>query len=135
MTASILDVRIAREGVQEALKIALPTKVSFRFVRIARKLDEILKDADASMAIILDRFSLKDEEGNAVKAKDKDGNPIHNQVALADGAGYSEAVNELLDSKVELEFQPFSEEELVEALEDIKLPGEILMKMFGVAVN
>jgi hypothetical protein len=132
MKFKVMEINVARAGLQEVLKAKLPTKVAFRLIRIARVLDDVLKDVESSRALIVDKFTQKDEDGNPVHPKDEKGAEQPEQVVLTDHKAYLEELTELLENEVDLEFDPIKEEDLSD-IESVS--GEALLKMFGVVIR
>lgn len=85
---------------------------AFRLTRIIKELSSILEDKIKMEKRILDKWTAKDEEGNATPAKDDQGNVIEGAVNITDSGAFTKEMEALLDIENEIPYEKIKFEDL-----------------------
>lgn len=124
MEVTIGEMLTAADKVKKVLhRDDFPGRISTKLSRLVRLLDPELMDVQEAERKIQDKHIKRDENGNAVLAKDEEGNVIPGQYVLEDPEAYVKEMQELLDSKVEIPFIPFVDSDF----EHIRISPEIII--------
>lgn len=106
-------------NIQELQKIKLPVKVSYKIMRLANKLDPILKSFNESKDALIKEYGEPAEGAMEV-------NGVPQSYSVTDPAKLPEfttKLGELLDTKEKVDFEPIK----VEDLSDIQLEANLLV--------
>jgi len=100
-------------AINELIKKDLKGATALKVVKVARKLDELLKDINESIKIIRDRYTAKDEQGNIIHPEEN-GVLIKERVKLTDGISFNKELAEILNIENEIlpEIEMLTEEEI-----------------------
>jgi hypothetical protein len=85
---------------------------AFRLTRIIKELSSILDDKAKMEKRILDKWTVKDENGNPTPAKDAEGNVIEGAVNISDSAAFSKEMESLMDIENEIPYEKIKFEDL-----------------------
>lgn len=85
---------------------------AFRLTRIIKELSSILEDKMKMEKRILDKWTAKDEEGNATPAKDEEGKIIEGAVNITDSSAFTKEMEALLDIENEIPYEKIKFEDL-----------------------
>jgi len=85
---------------------------AFRLTRIIKELTSILEDKVKMERRILDKWTVKDEDGNPTPALDAEGNVIEGAVNISDSSAFSSEMEVLMDIENEIPYQKIKFEEL-----------------------
>ena len=112
---NIMEIRLGDivgnvENIQELQKVKLPVKVSYKIMRLANKLDPILKSFNSSKDELIKEYGEKNENDDNFTVKDP--------VKLSE---YVKKLGELLDTKEQVEFEPINVEDLGDVVLEAKL--------------
>jgi hypothetical protein len=92
----------AIEALNNLIELDINASVAFKLTRIIKELSSIVDDKTKMEKRIFDKWIEKDEEGNAVPAKDKDGNIIEGLVNLTDAEQFSKEMESLMNTENEI---------------------------------
>ena len=99
-------------NIQELQKVKLPVKVSYKIMRLANKLDPILKSFNTSKDELIKEFGEKNADDDNYTVKDP--------IKLGE---YVKKLGELLDTKERVEFTPIP----IADLGDVQLEANLLV--------
>jgi hypothetical protein len=85
---------------------------AFRLTRIIKELSSILDDKNKMEKRILDKWTVKDENGNPTPAKDAEGNVIEGAVNISDSQAFSKEMESLMDIENEIPYEKIKFEDL-----------------------
>ena len=85
---------------------------AFRLTRIIKELSSILEDKIKMEKRVLEKWTVKDEDGNATIAKDDAGNIIEGAVNISDSDAFSKEMSDLLEIENEISYEKIKFEEL-----------------------
>jgi len=98
-------------AINELMQKDLVGATALKVVKIARKLDEVLKDIHKSVAIIREKYTVKDEKGNPVHPTENDV-VLTDRVKISDPVAFNKEIAEILNVESELEGEMLSEDEI-----------------------
>lgn len=81
---------------------------AFRLTRIIKEISSIVEDKVKMEKRILDKWTVKDDEGNAVAAKDEQGNVIPGAVNIKDPDAFTKEMSDLMELENEIGFEKIS---------------------------
>ena len=81
---------------------------AFRLTRIIKEISSIVEDKVKMEKRILDKWTMKDEEGNVIPAKDEQGNVIPGAVNIKDPEQFTKEMSDLMDLENEIVFDKIS---------------------------
>jgi ATP-dependent Zn protease len=81
---------------------------AFRLTRIIKEISSIVEDKVKMEKRILDKWTMKDEEGNVIPAKDEQGNVIPGAVNIKDPEQFTKEMSELMDLENVIDFEKIS---------------------------
>jgi hypothetical protein len=85
---------------------------AFRLTRIIKELSSILDDKVKMEKRILEKWTVKDENGNPTPAKDSEGNVIEGAVNISDSQAFSKEMDALMDIENEIPYEKIKFEDL-----------------------
>ena len=85
---------------------------AFRLTRIIKELTSILEDKVKMERRILDKWTVKDEDGNPTPAFDAEGNVIEGAVNISDSSAFSSEMEVLMDIENEIPYDKLKFEDL-----------------------
>lgn len=85
---------------------------AFRLTRIIKELSSILDDKVKMEKRILEKWTVKDENGVPTPAKDAEGNVIEGAVNISDSQAFSKEMEALMDIESEIPYEKIKFEEL-----------------------
>jgi hypothetical protein len=85
---------------------------AFRLTRIIKELSSIVEDKVKMEKRILDKWTEKDESGNAIQAKDESGNVIEGAVNIINPNAFTEEMSTLMDTENEVSYDKIKFEDL-----------------------
>jgi hypothetical protein len=94
------------------IDLDINAKSAFRLTRIIKELSSILEDKNKMEKRILDKWTVKDENGVPTPAKDSDGNIIEGAVNISDSIAFSDEMAALMDIENEIPYEKISFEDL-----------------------
>jgi len=118
------DLRMIAEGLFEILKIDLPVKPSYWLARIANKVESEMKAFETARMSLVKKHANKDEKGEPILIKDKDGKPT-NAYDVPDMETFNKEFDELVEQEIEININPIK----LDTLGDINLKPVILAKL------
>lgn len=103
-----------QKAINELMSKDLRGATALKVVKIARKLDELLKDINESIKIIREKYTFKDENGKVVHPVDESGNPILDRIRITNPTEFQKEIEEILNVENEIypEMELISEEEI-----------------------
>lgn len=98
----------------------LPIKVSYAIAKNISKIEKELEIYDKERQKLIDKYCLKDEEGNLIDE--------NNQFKIADGnlESWNKDMNELLDIEIDINIHKFSKDDLFNSNCNIT-PAELML--------
>ena len=104
-----------QKAINELMSKDLRGATALKVVKIARKLDELLKDINESVKIIREKYTFKDENGKVVHPVDESGNPILDRIRITNPTEFQKEMEEILNVENEIypEMELISEEEII----------------------
>jgi hypothetical protein len=98
-------------AVNDLLKKDLVGATALKVVRIARKLDEFLKDINKAIAIIREKYTAKDENGNPIHPEEN-GVILTDRVKITNPQEFNKELSEILAVENEIDGDMISEDEI-----------------------
>ena len=99
-------------AINTLIDLDINATVAFRLTRIIKELSSILDDKVKMARRILEKWTVKDENGNPTPAKDSDGNTIEGAVNISDSQAFSKEMDALMDIENEIPYEKIKFEEL-----------------------
>lgn len=124
MKIKVGELKVIGEGLSEILGKELPVKPSYWLARIATKLDSELRAFEKARVNLVIKYARKDEKGNPIVKKDKDGKPTRDY-DVPDMDAFNKEYDELAEQEIEININPIK----LDALGDINLKPIILAKL------
>lgn len=121
------ELRAAAEGLTELGALALPAGVAFRIVRLTRELRGPLEDLETTEMRVVERYMERDAEGTPIPGTDAEGNPQPGTVRLVDAEAFGREMQDLLDTRVEMDLAPVAFAELEAA--DVRIAPRTLLAL------
>ncbi|MCK9475589.1 MAG: hypothetical protein M0R46_06715 [Candidatus Muirbacterium halophilum] len=86
--------------------------IAFKLSRIIKEISSILEDKNKMEQTIIARYAEKDENGNIIQSKDKDGNPIQGAVNIIDMASFNSDISDLLNTENDIPYEKIKFEDM-----------------------
>jgi hypothetical protein len=102
----------AIEALNNLIELDINASVAFKLTRVIKELSSIVDDKTKMEKRIFDKWIEKDEDGNPVPAKDKDGNIIDGLVNLTDAEQFSKEMESLMNTENEIPFDKINFDDL-----------------------
>lgn len=102
----------AISAINTLIDLDINATTAFRLTRIIKELSSILEDKAKMEKKILEKWTVKDENGVPTPAKDAQGNVIEGAVNISDTAAFSSEMEALLDMENEIAYDKIKFEEL-----------------------
>jgi hypothetical protein len=102
----------AIEALNNLIELDINASVAFKLTRIIKELSSIVDDKSKMEKRIFDKWIEKDESGDPVPAKDKDGNVIDGLVNLTDADQFSKEMESLMNTENEIPFDKINFDDL-----------------------
>lgn len=102
----------AIEALNNLIELDINASVAFKLTRIIKEVSSIVDDKIKMEKRILDKFIEKDEDGNPVPAKDKEGKVIDGLVNLTDPELFSKEMESLMSTENEIAFDKIDFDDL-----------------------
>lgn len=102
----------AIESLNNLIELDINASVAFKLTRVIKELSSIVDDKTKMEKRIFDKWIEKDEDGNPVPAKDKDGNIIDGLVNLTDAEQFSKEMESLMNTENEIPFDKINFDDL-----------------------
>lgn len=99
-------------AINTLIDLDINATVAFRLTRIIKELSSILDDKVKMEKRILDKWTVKDENGVPTPAKDAEGNVIEGAVNISDSQSFSNEMDALMDIENEIPYEKISFEDL-----------------------
>ena len=99
-------------AINTLIDLDINATVAFRLTRIIKELSSILDDKVKMEKRILDKWTVKDENGVPTPAKDAEGNVIEGAVNISDSQSFSKEMDALMDIENEIPYEKISFEDL-----------------------
>jgi hypothetical protein len=90
------------------IEMDINASTAFRLTRIIKEISSIVEDKVKMEKKILDKWTMKDEEGVAIPAKDEQGNVIPGAVNIMDPDAFTREMTGLMDLENEIGFEKIS---------------------------
>lgn len=106
---------VNQASVNELMQKDLAGATALKVVKIARKLDEILKDINQSIQIIREKYTMKDVSGAPVHPVEIiDGVEVvqTNRVKISNPQAFNKEIAQILDVENEIDIEMISENEI-----------------------
>lgn len=100
------------QAINNLIELDINASVAFRLTRVIKELSSIVDDKVKMEQKILDKWVEKDESGNPVQAKDKDGNILPDSVSLKDPQSFTNEMNALMETENEIPFERINFDDL-----------------------
>lgn len=100
------------QAINNLIELDINASVAFRLTRVIKELSSIVDDKVKMEQKILDKWVEKDEAGNPVQAKDKDGNILPDSVNLKDPQSFTNEMNALMETENEIPFERINFDDL-----------------------
>jgi len=124
MKFKLNEIRLATDGLAEILEKELPVKTAYWLARFLDKVNSENASMEKARIILVKKHAKKDDKGNPMFVKDKDGKDT-NQYDIPDMDTFQNEFIELTNEEVEIDFKPIK----LEQLGDIKLKPITLAKL------
>ena len=98
-------------AVNELMKNDLVGATALKVVKVARKLDELLKDINESIKIMREKYTVKDVDGKPVHPEEN-GVVLTDRIKISDPTGFNKELAQILEVENEIEGEMISEEEI-----------------------
>ena len=102
----------AISAINTLIDLDINATTAFRLTRIIKELSSILEDKAKMEKKILEKWTVKDENGVPTPAKDAQGNVIEGAVNISDTAAFSSEMEALLDMANEISYEKIKFEDL-----------------------
>ena len=100
------------QAINNLIELDINASVAFRLTRVIKELSSIVDDKVKMEQKILDKWVEKDEAGNPVQVKDKDGNILPDSVNLKDPQSFTNEMNALMETENEIPFERINFDDL-----------------------
>lgn len=100
------------EAINTLIDLDINATSAFRLTRIIKELSSILDDKAKMEKRILDKWTVKDENGVPTPAKDAEGKVIEGAVNISDSQAFSKEMEALMDIENEIPYEKIKFEEL-----------------------
>lgn len=100
------------KAIDNLIEININASIAFRLTRIIKELYSIIEDKSKMEQRIIDKWVERDENGDPVPGKDKDGNILPDSVNLKDPQAYIQEMNTLMETENEIPFDKINFEDL-----------------------
>ena len=100
------------EAINTLIDLDINATSAFRLTRIIKELSSILDDKAKMEKRILEKWTVKDENGVPTPAKDAEGNVIEGAVNISDSQAFSKEMEALMDIENEIPYEKIKFEEL-----------------------
>ena len=102
---------VNQKAVDELMQKDLAGATALKVVKVARKLDEILKDIHQAIKVMREKYILKDEKGQPVHPEEA-GVIQTNRVKLSDPIAFNKELSEILSVENEIEGEQITADEI-----------------------
>ena len=102
----------AIEALNNLIELDINASVAFKLTRVIKELSSKVDDKTKIEKRIFDKWIEKDENGDPVPAKDKDGNVIDGLVNLTDAEQFSKEMESLMNTENEIPFDKINFDDL-----------------------
>lgn len=99
-------------AINTLIDLDINATAAFRLTRIIKELSSILDDKVKMEKRILDKWTVKDENGVPTPAKDADGNILEGAVNISDSQSFSNEMDALMDIENEIPYEKINFEDL-----------------------
>ena len=99
-------------AINTLIDLDINATAAFRLTRIIKELSSILDDKVKMEKRILDKWTVKDENGVPTPAKDAEGKLIEGAVNISDSQAFSKEMEALMDIENEIPYEKISFEDL-----------------------
>lgn len=100
------------QAINNLIELEMNASVAFRLSKIIKELSSIVDDKVKMEQKILDKWAEKDEFGNTVLAKGKDGNILPGSVSLRDPESFTNEMNALMEIENQIPFDRINFDDL-----------------------
>lgn len=90
----------------------IKASAAFKLMRIIREISNLVEDKVKTEQKILEKYTEKDENGNAIQVHNEDGKPVEGAVRITDVNKFQDEMNSLLESESHIQQEKISFEEL-----------------------
>lgn len=129
MSIKIKNSELSNETIS-ALNSLIDTDINatcaFRLSRIIKELSSIVDDKSKMEKKIIDKYTVKDEDGNPTLVKNETGEVVEGAVTISDPEKFQEELNGLMEIENEIEFDKIDFEDL--KLEKAKIKDLITLE-------
>lgn len=115
MSIKVKNANLDNETIQtinNLIEKEINASAAFKLARIIKELSSIIDDKFKMEQKILDKWIEKDEAGDPVPAKDKDGNILPDSVNLKDPQSFTNEMNALMETENEIPFERINFDDL-----------------------
>ena len=109
----------ARQAVGELMKEGRPFRIGLALRRVARQIEPAVQDAGEMERAIVERHARRDDGGLPVPGRDAEGQPQPGTVELADPQACHAELDALRRTRVRVQVEPLTLEELREPGPDV----------------
>jgi hypothetical protein len=102
----------AISAINTLIDLDINAATAFRLTRIIKELSSILEDKAKMEKKILEKWTVKDENGVPTPAKDSEGNLIEGAVNISDTTAFSSEMETLLNMENEIAYEKIKFEDL-----------------------
>jgi hypothetical protein len=100
-----------QKAVNELMTNDLVGATALKVVKVARKLDELLKDINESVKIMREKYTVKDADGKPIHPEEN-GVVMKDRIKITDPQAFNKELAEILEVENELDIDMISEEEI-----------------------
>jgi len=99
-------------SLNEMIELDINAVAAFRLTRVIKEISSIVEDKMSTEKRILDKWTVKDDEGKPSPALDENGNVIPGAVNIKDPESFTKEMSELLDTDNEIQYDKIKFEDL-----------------------
>jgi hypothetical protein len=99
-------------SLNEMIELDINAVAAFRLTRVIKEISSIVEDKMSTEKRILDKWTVKDDDGKPSPALDENGNVIPGAVNIKDPESFTKEMSELLDTDNEIQYDKIKFEDL-----------------------
>jgi hypothetical protein len=98
--------------INSLIDMDINASTAFKLTRIIKELSSIVEDKIKMEKKILDKWTLRDDDGNVVPVKDENGTVVPGAVNIKDPESYTQEMSILMDTENEIPYDKIKFEDL-----------------------
>jgi hypothetical protein len=99
-------------SLNEMIELDINAVAAFRLTRVIKEISSIVEDKMSTEKRILDKWTIKGEDGNPSPALDESGSVIPGAVNIKDPEAFTKEMSDLLDTNNEIQYEKIKFEDL-----------------------